>query len=497
MNVSDSVFFPCLCIFLSTCFAFFLSFPFSFWPFSSVVFARRQHNNCAVDSVVFCEMQGRVFYGGRLETDKSVLERGPLPAPLRGAYLRFFHMRCPPRREETAAAAGASGGLGGPRLSFCNKGEALFVAQLVLLLHKTFQQQQQQKPQQVSLSLSDVGIISPYRAQAELILSLLKASPELRGATLPETDTVDAFQGREKAVIIVSFVRSGSPGQTHKQQQQQDAAAATAGAWGLADDGHQQLPLDIFAMQKSSTDEAAAQAPPEAAAGNNRRLGFVADERRLNVSLTRAKRALWLVGDALLLESSSLLRRLVSFVKSVPGACIDVVQQQEHHHNHRHEQNTEQQQEWTRKVITKGDIDSFFAFMRRHTIKANMQQNVQELRKRVKKQNMDAELSAVALPDSSNTSSSPRHSTLTAKHAAPLLEERSSKCSSKERQQTASADRHTASRIATEDPLVRKVKQQKQEEQLEKQQHRQVERQQHHSVQRQHERQQQPGRKDR
>lgn len=442
-------------------------------------------------------MQGRVFYGGRLETDKSVLERGPLPAPLRGAYLRFFHLRCPPRREETAA--GASGGLGGPRLSFCNKGEALFVAQLVLLLHKTFEQQQQQKQQQVSLSLSDVGIISPYRAQAELILSLLKSSPELRGATLPETDTVDAFQGREKAVIIVSFVRSGCPGQTHKQQQQQQDAAAAAAAWGLADDGQQQLPLDIFAMQKSSTDEAAAQAAPEeAAVGNNRRLGFVADERRLNVSLTRAKRALWLVGDALLLESSSLLRRLVSFVKSVPGACIDVVQQQHHHHNHSHEQNTEQQQEWTRKVITKGDMDSFFALMHRQTIKANMQQNVQELRKRVKKQNIDAELSAAAPPVSSNTSSTPRHSTLMAKHTASLLEERSSKCSSKERQQTASADRHTASCIATGEPLLRKIKQQKQEEQLEKkQQHRQVERQQHHSGQRQPERQQQPGRKDR
>jgi len=46
-----------------------------------------------------------------------------------------------------------------------------------------------------------IGIITPYRAQAELLAS----KPELLGI---EIDSVDSFQGREKEVILVSLVRS-------------------------------------------------------------------------------------------------------------------------------------------------------------------------------------------------------------------------------------------------------------------------------------------------
>lgn len=81
-----------------------------------------------------------------------------------------------------------------------------------------------------------VGLITPYRAQARLLRELL--APE-RAAGL-EIDTVDAFQGREKEAILVDLVRANPDCQ----------------------------------------------------------LGFLADTRRMNVALTRARRFLLVVGDS-------------------------------------------------------------------------------------------------------------------------------------------------------------------------------------------------------
>lgn len=51
-----------------------------------------------------------------------------------------------------------------------------------------------------------IGIITPYRAQAELLAS----KPDLAGM---EIDSVDSFQGREKDAIMVSLVRSNPSGE--------------------------------------------------------------------------------------------------------------------------------------------------------------------------------------------------------------------------------------------------------------------------------------------
>jgi hypothetical protein len=92
------------------------------------------------------------------------------------------------------------------------------------------------------LSPSDIGIVTPYAAQVRL---LRRALGPLRGAPLPggaapalEVASVDGFQGREKEVIVFSAVR----------------ASASGG------------------------------------------VGFLADPRRLNVMLTRARRGLVVCG---------------------------------------------------------------------------------------------------------------------------------------------------------------------------------------------------------
>ncbi|MBP1911106.1 IGHMBP2 family helicase [Thermococcus stetteri] len=94
-----------------------------------------------------------------------------------------------------------------------------------------------------------IGVITPYDDQRDLIRSLLPEEVEVK--------TVDGYQGREKEVIVLSFVRSNRKGE----------------------------------------------------------LGFLKDLRRLNVSLTRAKRKLILIGDSLTLSAHPTYKRLIEFVK--------------------------------------------------------------------------------------------------------------------------------------------------------------------------------------
>ena len=105
----------------------------------------------------------------------------------------------------------------------------------------------------------DIAVISPYDDQVAHIKRML----HVEGL---EIKTVDGFQGREKEVVIVSFVRSN----------------------------------------KSGT------------------IGFLKDLRRLNVSITRAKRKLVLIGDSNMLESEGCYRRLVALAKE-SGAYKRVV----------------------------------------------------------------------------------------------------------------------------------------------------------------------------
>jgi superfamily I DNA and/or RNA helicase len=100
----------------------------------------------------------------------------------------------------------------------------------------------------------DIAIISPYDAQVALIRRMLRVDGL-------EIKTVDGFQGREKEVVIVSFVRSNK----------------------------------------------------------SRVIGFLKDLRRLNVSITRAKRKLILIGDSTTLESEGCYKRLIEQAKDRAG----------------------------------------------------------------------------------------------------------------------------------------------------------------------------------
>ena len=95
-----------------------------------------------------------------------------------------------------------------------------------------------------------IGVITPYDDQVDLISSYI-------GDEEVEVKSVDGYQGREKEVIILSFVRSN----------------------------------------------------------REKDLGFLEDLRRLNVSLTRAKRKLIAIGDSETLSAHPTYKRFIEFVK--------------------------------------------------------------------------------------------------------------------------------------------------------------------------------------
>ena len=94
-----------------------------------------------------------------------------------------------------------------------------------------------------------IGVITPYDDQLDLLRKNL--------GEMVEINTVDGFQGREKEIILISFVRSNK----------------------------------------------------------EKILGFLTDLRRLNTAITRAKRKLICVGDSQTLKSHPVYSRFIDFVK--------------------------------------------------------------------------------------------------------------------------------------------------------------------------------------
>ncbi len=102
-----------------------------------------------------------------------------------------------------------------------------------------------------------IGIISPYAAQVKLIREKKEAEEVFRELDI-EVNTVDGFQGQEKDFIIISLVRSNDKGE----------------------------------------------------------IGFVADERRLNVAMTRARKKLIIIGDMTTLANHTLFNDLAEHVEA-------------------------------------------------------------------------------------------------------------------------------------------------------------------------------------
>ena len=103
----------------------------------------------------------------------------------------------------------------------------------------------------------DVGVISPYRAQVQLLRRLIKKKEffkPYRG--LISVNTVDGFQGQERDIIVISLVRANADGQ----------------------------------------------------------IGFLSDLRRMNVAITRARMKLIILGDVQTMTRHPFYKKLYEFL---------------------------------------------------------------------------------------------------------------------------------------------------------------------------------------
>ncbi|CAE7815937.1 unnamed protein product [Symbiodinium microadriaticum] len=199
-----------------------------------------------MDPPILC-WSNECFYGGRIRTADSVLQRETHTDPDPDSWSPLDqHRHGPFRLMDTSREGWPEEQV---RFSFRNLGEADF---LMKHLHKFFRECHPDIG-------TTVGIITPYRAQVELLQHLLqKAHERVRANT--SVATVDGFQGNERDLIIISTVRSGGS------------------------------------------------------------IGFNADERRLNVAVTRAKRNVWIIGDMETLyrgqSKGNVWRDLLAFARS-------------------------------------------------------------------------------------------------------------------------------------------------------------------------------------
>jgi ATP-dependent RNA/DNA helicase IGHMBP2 len=106
-----------------------------------------------------------------------------------------------------------------------------------------------------------VAIISPYKAQIQVLKELFQASPLLPFADQISVNTIDSFQGQERDVVYISMARSNTEGQ----------------------------------------------------------IGFLADTRRMNVAMTRARMKLVVIGDSATITRLPFYADMVKYAEQCGG----------------------------------------------------------------------------------------------------------------------------------------------------------------------------------
>ncbi len=108
----------------------------------------------------------------------------------------------------------------------------------------------------------EIAIISPYSAQVKQLAQMIYGDdPGSDQAEGPEIDSIDAFQGREKEAVVVSLVRSNMTG----------------------------------------------------------KIGFLADTRRMNVAMTRARRKCIFIGDSATISNLEFYQDFIRYIESING----------------------------------------------------------------------------------------------------------------------------------------------------------------------------------
>ena len=189
------------------------------------------------------------FYHNKVESAPQVKYRSILDLDLPMTWIEApAQTKAPSEREGTASDLAPGG------TSYSNAPEA----QLTLLaLQAYFEMIGKER---ILSERLDVGIISPYRAQVQLIRRLLRKQEFFKPfRQLITVNTVDGFQGQERDIILISLVRQNEEGQ----------------------------------------------------------IGFLRELRRMNVAITRARMKLIILGDRRTLCRHPFYRKLWQYVAAL------------------------------------------------------------------------------------------------------------------------------------------------------------------------------------
>ena len=189
------------------------------------------------------QFSSREFYGGKLQTAPEIKYRGILDYDNPMSWYNTDDL--PEEIESKEEFVGESFGR-------INKAEAELTLQHLELYYGRIGKQR------ILDERIDVGIISPYRAQVQLLRRMIKKREFFKPYRhLISVNTVDGFQGQERDVIILSLVRSNDEGQ----------------------------------------------------------IGFLRDLRRMNVAITRARMKLIILGSVDTLTKHPFYKRLYEYIQ--------------------------------------------------------------------------------------------------------------------------------------------------------------------------------------
>ena len=212
-----------------------------------------------------CEIYNQPFYDGELKEAKAIKgKREHNLSPLFHSSAVWIDTGKRDDREDTQAGTG--------KINYCNA--SIILHTLKILLDKS-------KEQNLSHS---IGIITPYRAQTNLLKERLKGikaefkeiyadkasdDKDLRNGF--DIGTVDSFQGSDRDIIIYDCVRSSKAKNSKEDREERSGG----------------------------------------------KIDFIADEKRLNVSLSRAKKLLIIIGDMEFLYRASVSEGINPFYKII------------------------------------------------------------------------------------------------------------------------------------------------------------------------------------
>lgn len=221
-----------------------------------------------------CQLYNQPFYEGELKEAKAIKgKREHNLSPLFKSSAVWIDTGKKDDREDTQAGTG--------KINHCNA--SIILHTLKILLDKS-------KEQNLSHS---IGIITPYRAQTNLLKDKLKGikaefkelyadkasdDKDLRNGF--DIGTVDSFQGSDRDIIIYDCVRSSKAKNSKKDREKRSGG----------------------------------------------KIDFIADEKRLNVSLSRAKKLLIIVGDMEFLYRASVSEGINPFYE-----IIDFIHKESYH----------------------------------------------------------------------------------------------------------------------------------------------------------------------